>query len=273
VRYQQLSKFEAKALAPESSLDNCSGIFQVDDLSINTRILYRKLIASAKFSDCKFYLGQKITAIDGQIISISDNFGNSRNIEAEKIIYSAGIGAKDLFQHFHRINLPIRYWKSHLVITPRLTQPGIFYLDPQEAAMMHHGDVSIVGFNEDALLCSEPNYETMADLVENINQGIKRIFPHWSSDNSMSVACVKVDFAADAKSSRSLGIQISEPIPGHIVVLPGKMTEAPYLTDVLTSYIHEKLDSDDISMRPCDGFVKSNRLGAANGTGQKIPVN
>ena len=58
-----------------------------------------------------------------------------------------------------------------------------------------------------------------------------------------------------ASSARSLNIAISEPIPGHIVVLPGKMTEAPYLTDILTSYIHSKLDNTKIALRPCDKFL------------------
>lgn len=256
VRFRQLSTSEGRALVPNASLEKCAGIFQVDDVSINTRILYKKLAVAAKKFGCDFYIGHDITSIVDQTIFARDESGNAKQIDAIKIIYSTGVGAKELFRSFHKIDLPIRYWKSHLVITKRLAQAGIFYLDPHEAAMMHHGDVSIVGFNEDALLCDDPTYDTIKDRVENIKQGIKRIFPAWNSDHTMSVACVKVDFAVDAKSARSLSIQMNEPIAGHVVVLPGKMTEAPYLTDVLTSYVHEELDSSDISLRPCDNFLK-----------------
>jgi hypothetical protein len=38
-------------------------------------------------------------------------------------------------------------------------------------------------------------------------------------------------------AARSLAIAIQGPVPNHICVLPGKMTEAPYLADVTTRQI------------------------------------
>ncbi|MES4993820.1 FAD-dependent oxidoreductase [Agrobacterium radiobacter] len=252
VRYRPISRSAAEKLIPNASFKKVPGIFQVADASLNTRILYRKLLTLAQKSGCEFHLGSQIEEIDGQAVTIRDQSGERKTFSARKIIYSSGIGAKEIFQKYHGIDLPIRYWKSHLVVTKRLAHAGVFFLDPHEAAMMHHGEVSIVGFNEDALLSTEPSYDVIPERAQNLRRGIRRIFPSWDEQGSRDVACVKVDYVTDLASARSLNIAISEPIPGHVVVLPGKMTEAPYLTDVLTSFIHDRLDNPDIALRPCD---------------------
>lgn len=78
--------------------------------------------------------------------------------------------------------------------------------------------------------------------------------PFPQDDPARDHPAVRSEGAADLAGARSLNIAINEPIPGHIVILPGKMTEAPYLTDILTSYIHNRLDNPDIALRPCDEF-------------------
>lgn len=258
VRYRPITRAVAQRIIPNASFKKIPGIFQVADVSLNTRILYRKLAALAQKSGCEFHLGTNIEAIDGQSVVVRAQTGERKTFSARKIVYSSGIGAKEIFRKHHGLDLPIRYWKSHLVVTRRLAHAGVFFLDPHEAAMMHHGDVSIVGFNEDALLSAEPSYDVIPERVENLRQGIRRMFPGWDDRGSLDVACVKVDYVTDLASARSLNIAISEPVPGHVVVLPGKMTEAPYVTDVLTSYIHDKLDDPDIALRPCDQFPVHN---------------
>ena len=68
------------------------------------------------------------------------------------------------------IHIPARFWKSHLLVTKRLTEPGVFCVDPGEAAMMNHGDFSIVGFNEDAIKQSVPDVSV---IDERVAQGIE----------------------------------------------------------------------------------------------------
>lgn len=254
VRYRPVSRAEAERIVPDASFKKIPGIFQVADVSLNTRILYRKLLALAQKSGCRVCLGSEIEVIDGLRVVTRDQTGERRTFTARKVIYSSGAGTKEIFRKHHGIDLPIRYWKSHLVVTRRLAHAGVFFLDPHEAAMMHHGDVTIAGFNEDAVLCSEPSYDVIPERAENLRRGIRRIFPSWDDRDALDVTCVKVDYVTSLAGARSLNIAISEPVPGHVVVLPGKMTEAPYLTDVLTSYIHDRLDNPDIALRPCDEF-------------------
>ncbi|TPO13745.1 FAD-dependent oxidoreductase [Mesorhizobium sp. B1-1-5] len=256
VRYRPISLSAAKARIPAANFDNAAAVFEADDVSLNTRLLYRKLHALARKAGCDFFVGAEILRIEGQAATIKDMDGRINAVEAQKFVYSAGTGAKSAFQEYHNIELPIRYWKSHLVVTKRLASAGVFYVDAHEAAMMHHGQMSIVGLNEDAMLCHAPSYDVVPDRAQNLRNAIRRIFPDWIGEDAVDIACTKVDLVSDTDSARSLNIAIREPKPGHICVLPGKMTEAPYLTDVLTSYLHHHLDDSPISMRPCDEFVR-----------------
>lgn len=257
VRYEPITHQRAKSVFPDAVFDRAAEIFQVNDVSINTRVLYRKLFALTKRLGCVFYLENCIKRIDGNIVHIEDINQQKTVLEANKIVYASGAGTKKLFFRHHGVDLPIRYWKSHLVIGKRLAKGGIFYLDPKEVAIMHHGEFSIIGFNEDAVQCREADYEIVDEYTSNIKLGINRLFPNWRDVNTLSVACVKVDYVDEMSAARSLSVSINEPIQDHIIVLPGKMSEAPYLTDVLTSYIHERIDNPKIALRPCDQFEQN----------------
>jgi len=254
VSFTPLTLSKARSLVPEADFTETKAIFAVDDVSLNTRLLYRKLISAAQKAGCVFYLGHEITAIEGQTLHLESLSGDKAAIAGQRIVYSSGTGARDLFTRHHDLAIPIRYWKSHLIITPRLCAEGVFYLDPHQAAMMHHGDHSIVGFNEDALLSPCADYEVIHERAENIKRGIASIFPGWDSRNSASIACVKVDLQTSLNCNRSLNVAIAEPVPGHILALPGKMTEAPFLTDKLVAYLHDAIDNASVAMRPCDEF-------------------
>ncbi|MTH95632.1 FAD-binding oxidoreductase [Roseibium sp. RKSG952] len=252
VRYRQITCSEASSRCSDADFDRADALFEVNDVSINTRLLYRKLSAKARQAGCVFFLGYDITRIEGTTLTITNSEDDEVTLKGSKIVYTAGGGVRDLFKKFHNVDIPIRYWKSHLVVTQRLSDAGIFYLDAQEAAMMHHGNVSIVGFNEDALLSALPDYEVAPDRANNLRRGIARIFPNWRPNDALDVACVKVDLVDNHKDARSLNIAIREPIENHVVALPGKLTEAPYLTDALIAQVHEAVDDTSISRRPCD---------------------
>ncbi|MBD9597767.1 FAD-binding oxidoreductase [Ensifer sp. ENS05] len=260
VQVRPISHAAASKAAPTANFGRVAALFEANDVSVNTRLLYRKLFAMAQKAGCDFYVEHQIERIDGQTAVLKAPSGDLHYVQANKFVYSAGTGARAVFQKHHGVELPIRYWKSHLVITKRLAPVGLFYVDPHEAAMMHHGDVSVIGLNEDALLSPTPSYDVIADRAENLRNAIRRIFPNWSGEDSINIACTKVDLVANATDARSLDIAIREPIPGHVCVLPGKMTEAPYLTDILVSYIHQALDSSVIALRPCDRFEDTQQL-------------
>lgn len=254
VRYRRITHEEAGRIVPNATFGMTTDVFQVEDVSINTRVLYRKFFVSAAQFGCKFYLECKVNSIDGRFIEIQHSSGQRIKIEASKVVYASGAGTKKLYAKQHGVDLPMRYWKSHLIIAKRLSLAGVFYIDPKEAVIMHHGAYSVVGFNEDALQCIEPSYDVIPERAHCIENGIRRIFPEWRDNEILSIACVKVDYFDKIDDMRSLSVSISEPVDGHIVILPGKMSEAPYITDVLTSYIHQRIDNPKIALRPCDQF-------------------
>jgi len=257
VQFRPITHGEANKIISTASFDKAAAVFEANDVSLNTRLLYRKLFSLAKKAGCYFYIGYEIEHIDGLEAILRSSTGEKQSVRTKKFVYSSGTGAKDIFNRLHNVDLPIRYWKSHLVITRRLAPVGVFYVDAHEAAMMHHEDVSIVGLNEDALLCTGPSYEVMPDRSQNLHKAITRLFPNWNSSDRLDIACTKVDLVSNLKEARSLNIAVQEPVPGHVCVLPGKMTEAPYLTDVLVSVLHRELDATAISLRPCDSFSES----------------
>ncbi len=255
VAYRQISHKKASRLMPDADMGRAAGIFLAKDVSINTRLLYRKLVGTIRAHGGELLVAHDIIRAEGTTLELVDSEAVMKRVSATRIIYATGAGTRSLYKKLHGVDIPMRYWKSHLIVTRRLAPMGVFYLDTNEAAMMHHGDISVIGFNEDAVLCEKPSYDVIPDRAENLREGIRRIFPSWNDASAMDIACVKVDLVEQKEAKRSLNVAIQEPVPGHIVALPGKLTETPYLTDVLVGMIHNTLEDVLISERPCDRYA------------------
>ncbi|HMK78386.1 MAG TPA: FAD-dependent oxidoreductase [Xanthobacteraceae bacterium] len=260
VAFKPIGALQARQFLDGIDLDRAAAIFEVADVSINTRLVYRKLLAAAQRAGVDLFVGASITHIDADDVAMRLTVESDKHLTlvSEKIVYAVGFGASELFERFFGIKVPIRFWKSHLIVTPRISPHGVFFVDPHEAAMMQHGGYSIVGLNEDALLCPTADYNVVPDRADNLYRALSRLAPNWHANRYINVACTKVDLTLDNRAARSLAIAIHEPLPGHICVLPGKMTEAPYLADVITRQIYERSHEPLISQRPCDVF--SSRL-------------
>jgi hypothetical protein len=96
-----------------------------------------------------------------------------------------------------------------------------------------------------------------------LRKGIGRIIPSWRDTAAVDIACVKVDLVEQGDAARSLNVAIREPVPGHIVALPGKLTETPYLADALVAMIHNDVEDKLISDRPCDRYAAASLLSEA----------
>ncbi|MDD7971967.1 NAD(P)/FAD-dependent oxidoreductase [Roseinatronobacter alkalisoli] len=260
VSFRQISPLAAASRVPAADFSRAAALFEVNDVSINTRLLYRKLLGTARVSGCTFLVAHRIIRCEGLTLELEDPNGGHLRVSGQRIVYTTGAETGYLFTALHKVEIPVRYWKSHLVVTKRLAPMGVFYLDAHEAAMMHHGEVSVIGFNEDAVLCDVRGYNVIPDRAKNLRQGIRKIFPSWHDPDAMDIACVKVDLVDQEDAARSLNVAIREPIPGHIVALPGKLTETPYLTDAIVAKIHDAIDDDLISARPCDRYAAASAM-------------
>lgn len=251
VLYQNILLKVLADIEPNVNISNASEAFKVNDVGINTRVLYRKLLNTSVQQGTHLFTNTEIQFESPEDAFLVSN-GDREPFKSTLYVYTSGFGTKQLVESQLKVPLPLRYWKSHLMIVPRLTRSSVFFLDPHEAAMMNHGDYSIVGLNEDAFICDQPDYDCLDQGVENIFNAMDRAFHTVDKTQSLPVACIKTDFAIKSGAARSLNISISEPLPNHISVLPGKMTESPYVTDVVTRYIYDRLGDDLIALRPMD---------------------
>ena len=255
VVFSPIDKAKLAMRLPEVRLGSISKAFEVADVSVNTRILYRKLLFDAEKAGSTHMPSARLSfdPLDPQKSMLIRNDGDKQKISSSVYIHANGYGMKEEFEEQFGVEIPLRYWKSHLLLTQRLTSQSVFCIDPNEAAMINHGDISIVGMNEDAVEVAEPDYVPISEKVTNIIEATQRLFSNSEGKFAKPVACVKVDVADSKYDKRSLGLKIFEPITDHICVLPGKMTEAPYTTDAMVRIVYDRLDGDGpIALRPMD---------------------
>ncbi|HSX08890.1 MAG TPA: FAD-dependent oxidoreductase [Candidatus Saccharimonadales bacterium] len=251
-----LSRFEREV--PEAVIQPTDTVFQVQDVGINTRLLYQKLLCAGVRAGASVYPNTEVSFRDtkANIARLTPDAGEHLTLAADLFIHTSGNGMKEFFEKNFDITLPTRFWKSHLLVTPRLSKHNVFAVDPYEAGMMNHGQFSIVGANEDALLVNEPNYEIDENGVKQVENAIRRLYKVDGDVDGYPVACIKVDMPLQTAAARSLNISVSEPIPDHLCILPGKMTEAAFVTDTVTRIVFDRQSLNGghnaIALRPCD---------------------
>jgi glycine/D-amino acid oxidase-like deaminating enzyme len=237
VQYREVSPQDLLLAVPELRMEAVSRAFKVADRSINTPILYAGLLNRIEQTGTPLYLETRLDFSRDSQVNLQLKTGDRISLSARLFLYTAGFGIRDIFRDQFNIPLPIRFWKSHLVITSRLSNAGVFYLDPGEAALMHHDDKTIVGLNEDAVPVVEPDYEPMGSKIAAVRDAVRRLFVLSTDFPTMAVACIKSDVERVDDSSRSLDI-----------------FKAPVLANHLAQQIFRRLGNPRISRRPCDDF-------------------
>ncbi len=250
VYYKQIGPKELQAREPNVNIKGIAGAFEVGDLGINTRLLYRKLLQSGLRAGATIFPGAEVEFSAPAEAQITVE-GDTKSLDARLFIHTAGYGVRELIEANFGVKMPLRYWKSHLMITSRLTQSAVFCLDPEEAALMNHGIRSLVGLNEDAVQTDGPDYDLIDENTERLRKATEKSFVK-TTDDGVFVACIKTDIIEKTEAARSLSISVSEPVPNHLCVLPGKMTEAPFVTDVVTNLVYNRMEDDMIALRPMD---------------------
>jgi glycerol-3-phosphate dehydrogenase len=253
ITYKAIALSQLSEIAPTLKTQSLAAAYRVGDVSINSRMLYQKLVVDIQKSGATIFTGTTISFKNYREALLQFNDHEAIQLEALTYVYATGYSTKTIFQQQFNRDVSMRYWKSHLVIVPRLSKSAIFSIDRHEAAMMNHGDYSIVGLNEDAVLCDEPSTEVIPENVDALLSAIQRLFYTKEPLSHCAIACIKVDAASSNQFARSLNISVTEPIRNHICILPGKMTETPFLVDWVTRQIFDRFNrSSTIAYRPCD---------------------
>ncbi len=253
VPFREITIDNLRQLDPSVRLDDVAAVFEVTDVSIDTRMLYRKLLSQAIQGGATIMRDTELQSVEGSHLVLGSG-GEATLVTSKVVVYTTGFGLQALFKALYNKTLNTRYWKSHLLVAHRLSEHAVFFLEPGEAAMMHHADKSIIGLNEDAMLCANPDFEVCPENVQRLRDAISRLV-QAPPDNWSATACIKVDMKdhdVTQDTSRSLNIVYREELPGHFWVLPGKMTEAPYVADEMLRLVAKRIPDECIASRPCD---------------------
>lgn len=267
VPFTRLSRSEFIRHVPEVRTDDIVAFYGVQDKSINTPVYYAMLRDEAMRHGTHIRTSSEITSFDGMRAKVQTPSG-VETYEAELFLHAAGFGLKEFFltRFDQPIDLGLRFWKSHLIDLPRVARHGAFFLDPGEATLMHHGQWTIAGFNSDSTAVTEPDFKTIPERVESARQALQRMLFRVNFDNAEPRACIKVDQEprddvdmfvprAGAPYPRpQLGLTWGQPRPGHLWVLPGKMTEAPFVADRIVEEVRRQVvPTREPSRRFADG--------------------
>lgn len=230
-----------------------SGAYLVRDKSLNFRLLYQKLVSMAEANGARFFLNTEVVpSPDGTVVLLTPD-GERRILKAKKYIYATGLAARKIFASLGS-SIVARFWKSHSIIIPKLTTNGFFFVDPLEASIMPHGKFSIACQSEDDFEVEVPDFEVVTEKANEVFQALVRMVPSAINyaGKYFSSACVKPDIVRGHESPRSVDIELHEPIPNHFVTFPGKVTESPYMADVIVKTIFEESPDPRIAERPGD---------------------
>ncbi|HUG71730.1 MAG TPA: FAD-dependent oxidoreductase [Pirellulaceae bacterium] len=258
VPYTPIDLQSVSRAVPNADLTAAPVAFQVWDKSIHTPMLYSQLHSECTRAGVQIITEAELTRRDGHNV-IEVNGQAEAVVDARVVVYTAGYGLKSLLDDLD-IAIPIRFWKSHLLVLPRLSQYGLFYLDKGEAAMMNHDKCSIVGINDDAREVDKPDFNPDPEGISAVKTSLLSLFPKASLSDCLEIGCTKIDVLDPMALNvdRSLNFAYGEPLKNHFWFVPGKMTEAPYITDVATQLLFSRIHGPDhiVAERPCDVWAR-----------------
>jgi glycine/D-amino acid oxidase-like deaminating enzyme len=249
---------------PEIDISSIVKAFRVADVSINTPSLYANLIKRIQEAGGEFYLDSTIVVDQNQQAWLRSAVSSQdQPLNTQLVINTTGYGMANFLSQYFGEEYSMRFWKSHLIVYPRLGKHNVFYIEPGEAAAIQHGRVTMIGQHEDAVVIDEPDFSPISDRVASVQAAAQRLYYQAYQQPTLATACLKPDLSSTSNKARSVGIDIHEPKPGYIFALPGKMTESPCLADMLVtmaeernlrknSFIGNTRTTITITPRPCD---------------------
>lgn len=270
VTYRAISLGEAEAAAPSFSFPRKAEVFEVRERAVNTRLLLdavlsecRALGAAGRF---ELRLGATPVGFRGvNTLAVENSDHTSSWIEAGMFVYSAGGGLADLVRRLHGIGIELRRFKTPLLVTKPIGGANVVCLLPGQLTIMNHRRFSSIGLTRDNLreeeACEVAAY-SQRDL--RLRSTMKR-FLRGATCVLASYCCTKVDLGSDTPFP-NLEPRFLEVAPNAFGVIPGKLTEAPFVADELAVEIWSRLDASPVAKRPGDMATELRALDRHFGT-------
>ncbi|MEU5565330.1 FAD-dependent oxidoreductase [Micromonospora musae] len=255
IRFRTARPQDIEHALPYVDLSRVARAYLVQDVGVDVRILYRRLLTEAQRSGVRIEL-------DSEFHFVSDTIGECvRRLDG---VVSTLRYRRAVLAVGHEINrlstqlgcpVPLRLWKSHILYGPQLVDRPVFWLDPLEVAVVNHAPaVSVVGMTTDALEVEKADFEVEPGRVAAVREAMRRTFVGEHADRFTAYACVKVDMRS-GRMPLSVNSEIRRLSPAVYCVSPGKLTEAPFVADRIVHHICDELLDVRVPSRPWDELL------------------
>lgn len=229
------------------------------------RAFNTRYVLDAALSDCQNYnchgcdhqkfrlfLGHHtVRSDDANTVRLVADDGTDINVSAQIFVYSAGAGLQDLVKGLHDISLPLRRFKTPLMIADPIAGANIISLSDREITMMNHGSFSVVGLTKDNVsVGAKYEHDLLKERTELLRSVAKKSFGE-SLIVRDEYCCTKVDFGGNDEFP-DLGAQWKEVMNNHFCVVPGKFSESPFIADKLGTEIWNRVNNSPVALRPGD---------------------
>jgi glycine/D-amino acid oxidase-like deaminating enzyme len=243
-----------------TSLLHSRSIFEVPDISIDTRVLYAKLAQAVIRHGATILVGSEIVDFQADrtaVVQETDTCPPRRVlVRAPLFVYAMGPQIKSFFQRVLGTDVPLGFSVSHLLdVEPRLCRHAYYTIERHGPTLMHHHRASILGLAREQTLVDTPSTELIPAKVRTLLDSSRSLVSGILGHRHTPRACVKV-FCTRGRE-RNLLPGFGEPRDGHLWVIPGKMTETPYVAaQVLRQVCWDRFElGRQIRQRPIDEFV------------------
>src|SRR5262249_1924613 len=132
---------------------------------------------------------------------------------------------------------------------------NIVCLLEREVTLMNHGGFSTIGLTRDNVLEGTEDEMKLFRQRKHLLQTTARKFFGSNIPELQTYCCTKVDFGSTTPFP-DLEPQWREPVHNRFCVIPGKMTEAPFIADRLTVEIWRRLNNSPVAKRPGDKILE-----------------
>lgn len=258
VPHRELTRVQFKRIEPNLKPAAANYFFEVADGRINTRMLYRKLyteivrrgavvLTSADYTYC----GERHIVVTTPV--------TTTHVRAKVFLYATGTGTGTAYEKLTGTQLPLRFFKSHMIFAPKLTNVSIISLDRDNPIVMNHGNVSAFDRTYDETPTTAGDGTVVAEEVSRALAAMARLYKTADGlrpEAVTVVAAIKPSLSFDETAERHhVEPVVHEPVPGHIFVLPGKMTAAPFVAAEIMKHVAAELDMAIITPRPFDVLI------------------
>ncbi|MFK4104536.1 NAD(P)/FAD-dependent oxidoreductase [Streptomyces sp. NPDC019531] len=253
VPFRRADLAELRPNLASADLSRVHRAYYVEDIGFDARILYRRLLTEANLHGVVVLTGHRLVFDPGGGIRCRDDRGVlACTVQSKKIVLATGRETGRMVKDLG-CDIPIRLWKSHILYGPAVLDRPVFWLDSLEAAVMHHPPgLNVVGLTNDAYEVQDTDTSVKAERVDLLRGALARtVLPGTDLTRFSAYACIKVDIG-EGQAPLSVEADIRQLAEDVYCVLPGKLTEAPYVTDRLVHRICRDLPSEDVAMRPWD---------------------